>query len=95
MEGVILYIKIVHVFSQEDKKHYIIFTLLSYGESLNSTTALSVAFSSFCHFIVLLYNIACAPMYLYHNNIVLRFEWILYVKPICVSQFHYTSIYSL
>ena len=35
MEGVILYIKIVHVFSQEDKKHYIIFTLLSYGEPLH------------------------------------------------------------
>ena len=35
MEGVILYIKIVHVFGQEDKKHYIIFTLLSYGESFH------------------------------------------------------------
>ena len=48
MEGVILYIKIVHVFSQEDKKHYIIFTLLSYGESLHHFSYVHTIYVRIC-----------------------------------------------
>lgn len=31
MEGIILYIKLVKVFGTEDRKHYVIFTVVSYG----------------------------------------------------------------
>ena len=48
MEGVILYIKVVHVFSQEDKKHYIIFTLLSYGEPLHHSSIGWILIGSKC-----------------------------------------------
>ena len=45
MEGVILYIKLVKVFGNEDRKHYIIFTTVSYGRYCYSASRLFIIYS--------------------------------------------------